>query len=84
MRAAVALLVILATLLVVQFAEAQYGCRDGNLIPNCDFNEFSPHRLAQCRSGWWPYVISGSVSFVQVSGDESHSMYGIEPAHGLE
>ena len=53
-------------------AVAQHGCISGNLIPNCDFNEFS----GNLPTGWASYILAGSVGFTPVYGSESHSSYG--------
>jgi hypothetical protein len=53
-------------------ASAQHGCESGNLIPNCDFNDFSGNLPA----GWSSFVLAGSAGFTPVYGSESHSSYG--------
>ena len=53
-------------------AAAQHGCDPGNLIANCDFEDFS----GNLPTGWAAQVLSGQVDFRQVTGPESHSSYG--------
>ena len=52
-------------------AFAQHGCIPGNLIPNCDFNEFS----GNVPTGFSSFILAGSASFSHVVGSESHSWY---------
>jgi hypothetical protein len=76
-RAAGALLALFAiALIAVSPAHAQHGCDPGNLISNCDFNDFAGSPPRQVPGGWVPYILSGEVEFSQVTGDASHSMYG--------
>jgi hypothetical protein len=51
---------------------AQHGCDPGNLMPNCDFEQFS----GDLPTGWSSQVLSGQVTFRPVTGSESHSAYG--------
>jgi hypothetical protein len=48
-------------------------CRDGNLLPNCNFNEFVGSPPRQVPNGWTPFVLSGDLDFRQVLGEECHS-----------
>ena len=56
----------------VPTVSAQHGCDPGNLIPNCDFEEFS----GDLPAGWSAQVLSGQTDFRHVVGTQSHSMYG--------
>jgi len=73
--ASILLVMLAAGLLQAVPAAAQHGCDPGNLIPNCDFDSFSGSPPRQVPEGWAPFVQSGEVSFRQVTGDESHSLF---------
>lgn len=52
-------------LLAVLPAGAQHGCDPGNLIPNCNFDTFVGSPPRQVPAGWTPFVLSGSLTFMQ-------------------
>jgi len=58
--------------LTLPTAAAQHGCDPGNLIPNCDFEQFA----GDLPEGWSAQVLSGQVGFRPVTGTASHSAYG--------
>jgi hypothetical protein len=64
--------VVALTILTPHRAAAQHGCDPGNLIPNCDFEQFA----GDLPAGWGAQVLSGEVGFRQVTGKASHSAYG--------
>ncbi len=76
--ALLALFIVLATALIVAPipALAQHGCDPGNLVPNCDFEEFSGSAPREVPTGWWPFVLSGEPDFRHVTGKDAHTVYG--------
>ncbi len=46
---------------------AQHGCDPGNLIPNCNFDNFRGDPPRQVPAGWTPFVLSGDLTFMQHS-----------------
>ncbi len=39
-----------------------HGCKEGNLIPNCGFDQFAPVAQGQAPAGWSPFVLSGNLA----------------------
>ncbi len=39
-----------------------HGCKEGNLVPNCNMDNFVPVAQGQAPSGWTPYVLRGSLA----------------------
>ncbi|MGE5602013.1 MAG: hypothetical protein ACM30E_03120 [Nitrososphaerales archaeon] len=39
-----------------------HGCKEGNLIPNCGFDQFAPVAQGEAPAGWMPYLLSGSLA----------------------
>jgi hypothetical protein len=73
--AALVLFAFCVSLQGVQIVSAQgacHGCDAGNLIPNCNFDSFSGAPPRQVPSGWTPFVLSGSLTFMQ----DSDTLYG--------
>ncbi len=44
---------------------AQHGCDAGNLIPNCNFNNFQGSPPRQLPEGWKAFVLAGDLTFKQ-------------------
>jgi hypothetical protein len=71
-RLALFFVVVALMTLTLPTAAAQHGCDPGNLIPNCDFEQFA----GDLPEGWSAQVLSGQVGFRPVTGTASHSAYG--------
>jgi hypothetical protein len=52
-----------SSLLLTGTAAAQHGCDPGNLIPNCNFNDFYGSPPRQLPAGWAAFVLSGDLTF---------------------
>ncbi len=48
-------------------AQAQHGCTAGNILNNCDFNNFVSTPFGSVPSGWTPFLLSGGASFTESS-----------------
>lgn len=49
----------------VQAGDVQDPCREGNLIANCRFDDFSGASPRQVPAGWTPFIVSGDLTFMQ-------------------
>lgn len=60
-----AAVVLAMLLLTVHSASAQHGCDPGNLIANCNMNNFVSYGGSGWRvpTGWTPFVVNGSADF---------------------
>lgn len=48
-------------------AAAQHGCTAGNILNNCDFNNFVSTPFGSVPSGWTPFILSGGASFTEAT-----------------
>jgi hypothetical protein len=62
---AVAILVASALVLSSPSVRAQHGCDPGNLIPNCNFDNFQGSEPRQLPQGWIPFILSGDLTYKQ-------------------
>ena len=72
--AAALFLLVLILLPAPAWAGPQNPCREGNLLSNCTFDDFTGSPPRQVPNGWTPFISSGDLEYRQVLGDECHSV----------
>lgn len=65
--AAACLLLVAALSWTATPAAAQHGCTAGNILNNCDFNNFVSTPFGSVPAGWTPFILSGGASFTEAT-----------------